>query len=744
MRRAFLVLAALSLYFIAFALEAEEQPPAIWQAEAQQQPSSPVGPLSPRTGLLLKDDVVVLVIQSSSGDRAYDYVSQLALWHRLQVSEGYARAAEWVSQKAQDFGLEQVGIERFPTDGKIEYFGNVMPPQWKVNKGELWLVSPVPMKLTSYAELPMSLASFSASADVEAELVDIGAGTADTDYTVGAKGKIVLTSGDPGVVFGRAVTKEGALGIISSWSVPDFDQLNRRPGDFPDQVGWQRIPGRQAAGSGHFGFAISPRRAQELRALIQQGKALRVHAIVDAELVPGNLQVVSGLIPGSTYPNEEIVITAHLDHYKPGANDNASGSAAILEMARTMHELIENKELPPPLRTIRFMWVPEYQGTYAWLSAHLNDPVKRLANLNFDMVGENVVKTNSLLSLNYTSDSNPSFLNALLESIVDFANSFNSERYPPQMDLYIGSMMGSRNRLSCRMVPYTTGTDHELFNNLKIGAATLGAWPDNYYHSSEDSPDKVDPTQLHRAVVIGLAGITTLAYADSEQAQDLARLSLIYGRRRIAGSEFSAVKSLLAASKDGFEEAERSARNLISHVYRRERAAIGSAIVFARTAKAQSDVKRTMSLLISDESAPRKKVDEVAALRAAELGVARAKRSMTEAERRAARLIPTPDRGKELLNLSYVARILDKDPDAQIPKITAALEEATRHLRAQGESELRLFGVRDAPASYADGKRSILEIRDAVAAEYTPISIEVLELYFRAFENARVMKILEK
>ena len=744
MRRSLLVYAALSLCFIAFALWAAELPLATWQAEAQQQPASPVGPFSSRTGLLLKDDVVVLLIQLSSGDQAHDYVSQLALWHRLQVSEGYTRAAEWVSQKAQDFGLEQVTVERFPCDGKIEYFGNVMPPQWKVKKGELWLTSPFLMKLTSYDEVPLSLATYSASADVEAELVDIGAGTADGDYAAGVKGKIVLTTAPPHEIYERAVAKGGAAGIVSSWSAPDFDHLNRRPGDFPDQVGWQRIPGRQAAGSGHFGFAISARRAQELRALMQQGKALRVHAIVDAELVPGNLQVVSGLIPGSTYPNEEIVITAHLDHYKPGANDNASGSAAILEMAKTMRELIENKELPPPLRTIRFMWVAEYSGTYAWLSAHLNDPVKRLANLNFDMVGENVIKTNSLLNLNYTSDSNPSFLNALLESIVDFANNFNGEKYPPQMDLYIGSITGSRNRLACRMVPYITGTDHEVFNNLKIGAATLGAWPDNFYHSSEDSPDKVDPTQLHRAVVIGLAGITTLAYADNEQAQDLARLSLIYGRRRIAGSEFSAVKSLLAASKDGFGEAERSARNLISHVYRRERATIGSAIVFARTAKARSDIEKTMSLLNSDEASSRRKVEEAAALRAAELGVVRAEPSMTEAERRAARLIPVANKGKELFNLSYVTRMLTKDPDAQIPKITAALEEATQRLRAQGESDLRLFGVRDAPASYADGKRSILEIRDAVAAEYAPISIEVLELYFRAFEKAGVMKILEK
>ena len=718
--------------------------PASWQGVAQRQPASPLGPLSPRTGLLLKDGILIRLIQTSSGDLAHDYVSQIALWDRNQVTEGYTRAAEWVSQKAKDFDLEQITIERFPSDGKIEYLGNVGPPQWKVKKAELWLTSPFQMKLASYTELPLSLARASTSADVEAELVDIGAGTADADYTVGVKGKIVLTSGHPLAVFGRAVTKEGAAGIVSSWSVPEFDQLNRRPGDFPDQVGWQRIPAEYAERPGHFAFALSARRAQELRIIMRQGKGARVHAVVDAEIVPGNLEVVTGLIPGSKYPNEEIVVTAHLDHYKPGANDNASGSAAILEMARTMRRLIETRDLPRPLRTIRFMWVPEYNGTYAWFSAHLNDPVKRLANLNFDMVGENVLKTNSVVALCYTSDSNPSFLNALMESILDFGNSFNTERYPPQADLYIGSLTGSRNRMACPMIPYSTGTDHELFNNLKIGATTLTAWPDNFYHSSEDSPDKVDPTQLHRAVVIGLTAITTLAYADNEQAQDFARLSLIYGRRRIAGSEFSAIKALLSASKDDFGEAHRLAENLMTHVYRREHAAIGSAAVFARTSEARSDVERTMSLLNSDGAASRKKVNEVALLRSGELKVARVPRSMSEAERRAARLIPARIKGKELFNLGYVTRTLAKDSTVQITKIQAALDEASQRLRAQGESELKLMGLPDSAAYYADGKRSILDIRDAVAAEYAPIAIEALELYFRAFEKAGLMNILEK
>ncbi len=65
-------------------------------------------------------------------------------------------------------------------------------------------------------------------------------------------------------------------------------------------------------------------------------------------------------------------------------------------------------------------------------------------------------------------------------------------------------------------------------------------------------------------------------------------------------------------------------------------------------------------------------------------------------------------------------------------------------MRDRGVDELTIWAFYDAPAYYADGHRSILSIRDAVAAEYAPLSIEAAELYFRTFEKAGVMTILEK
>lgn len=705
-------------------------------------PPSPLGSLSAKTGLLLKDDVTIKLIQTSSGDLAHDYVSQIALWDRSQYTPGFERAAEWVAGKAKEFGLEGVEIERYPADGKIEYFGNPTQKIWTVKKAELWITQPFKVRLTTYAEWPMSLARNSSSADVEAEVVDVGAGVSEDDYKQDVKGKIVLTTGNPFMVARQAIDKRGAAGVVTSWAVPEFDHLNRLPGDFPDQIGWAGFnpPGGEEAGP--FGFLISSRRHQELKSLLRPGKPVKMRAVVESEFSEGSICLVSALIRGAAYPDEEIVFTAHLDHYKPGANDNASGSAAILEVARTLNHLVEAGKLPRPLRTIRFLWVPEYTGSWAWFSRHLNDPVKRIANLNYDMVGENLKLTNAVLSVMYTPDFNPSYLNAVMESILDFMNRYNDERYPPQKEFQIISIAGSRDRLQGRMVPYMTGTDHEVFNNTGIPGTGPLAWPDFFYHSSEDTPEKVDPTQLHRVVFAGLAAATTLAYADDGNAPDIARLALLYGRKRIALSESEAVAALLSSSADNFPGNDFLAANLIRHVYRRERDAVRSAATFSRTAGTKTSIERLVRTLDDDENVSAKNVEEMGALRAGELGVERKELPLSEEERLASRMIPMREKGMELYSVNYALRKAGQE--APLKEVQAMIVQAIRRLQEKGTSELRLMSLPDAAARYADGKRSILDIRNAVASEYELLPVDGLIRYFRVFEKAGLMKIVEK
>src|SRR5205807_6569095 len=104
---------------------------------------------------------------------------------------------------------------------------------------------------------------------------------------------------------------------------------------------------------------------------LAKGEKITLHASVKGGQHAGNYEVVTATIPGADpkLKEEEIAFSCHLDHQRPGANDNASGCSAILEVARTLQRLIDEKKLARPARTIRFIWPPEIEGTITLLNA---------------------------------------------------------------------------------------------------------------------------------------------------------------------------------------------------------------------------------------------------------------------------------------------------------------------------------------------------------------------------------------
>ena len=49
----------------------------------------------------------------------------------------------------------------------------------------------------------------------------------------------------------------------------------------------------------------------------------------------------------------------------------------------------------------------------------------------------------------------------------------------------------------------------------------FGSWPDYFYHTNEDTPDKCDPTQLRRAIALGMIAASSIANMDAASAVDL-------------------------------------------------------------------------------------------------------------------------------------------------------------------------------------------------------------------------------
>ncbi|WP_378177434.1 DUF4910 domain-containing protein [Aquimarina sp. SS2-1] len=702
---------------------------------AQKKNKELFGPISPKTGLIITDDVTRMLIHNSSGDRAHSYVQQISTWDRQQNTKDINTATEWVSRKAKEFGLQEVTIEKFSADGKTEYFGKSSDPFWIAKKGELWAKTPYEFKITSYADLPMSLATNSYSRQTTTELIDIGAGTSDSDYQdKKLEGNIVLTSSNPYRIIRKAIWEKKAIGIISYYSIPYWDKPNRLEGDFPDQVGWSGMPMSDEKENQSFAFMISQRRAKELQEVLKTNEKMTLYVDIDTEHRNGELNILSGTIPGSKYPNEEIVITAHIDHYKPGANDNASGSSVSLEMVRTLQYLIETNQIERPLRTIRFLWLPEFSGTEAWFSRHANDSKKRILNLNMDMLGANLTKTNSSFDISLTPDWNASFINAYSMSIVDFLNTYNNSRYPKRKDFHIISVNGTRNHINVHNEPYTRGSDHQIFNDFGIPGIAFGTWPDNFYHSSEDTPDKVDPTQLHRVVFSGLASIIMTAYADTPQLQYIADLVELYGIKRLQNDEFKAKKEILLADESNIVQSVYFAEKIIQFGYERERNALKSCLILSEGKDQKKSIQQKIDMYNEKEKLSIQQLRLSAQEKVNTSTTDSFQRKISSIEEKASSLIPKRLPGKELVTYYAALSSIEDFKSIKYKEIEEGINKVLNQLREREVGELRIYDFQNTIVSYANGKRSLIDIRDAMYTEYgIEIPTQVIEDLFDVF-----------
>src|SRR5207253_6418416 len=214
-----------------------------------------------------------------------------------------------------------------------------------------------------WEEMRVALADYSQSANATTTLIDVGMGTSPKDYEgKEVMGRIVLAGGGVAAVHKLACEERGAAGILSYQQ----NQVTGWSGDYVENVRWGHLSPYNP--NNKFAFMISLRKAREYQSRLARGEQITLHATVKAEMKPGNYEVVSAVIPGGEAAGEEIVYSCHLCHQKPGANDNASGAAAILEVARALTALIRRGEINPPRRTIRFIWPPEISGTVAYFA----------------------------------------------------------------------------------------------------------------------------------------------------------------------------------------------------------------------------------------------------------------------------------------------------------------------------------------------------------------------------------------
>jgi hypothetical protein len=455
---------------------------------------------------LLPEASVAELANELSGETAKRNLEGLARLHRQRGSTGFHAAAELVAERARAYGLSGVAIMRFAADGKTFYGTQRSRPAWDANVGELTEIKGArAVKIASFAAQPVALAEDSESADVTAELVDVGEGSHDADYAgKQVKGKLVLAAAQPGAIQDLAVGKFGAAGIVSYAQ----NQSTAWSGEDDNLIRWGHLQTFSAHKT--FGFMVSLRTARELRERLLRNESIKLHALVDAGLHPGFYEVVTAVIPGAdpTLKDQEIAFSCHLDHQRPGANDNASGCVTILEVARTLQTLIAAGKLARPLRTIRFIWPPEIEGTTTLLNARPEIRERIKAVVHMDMVGGGR-DTRAVFHVTRGPWSLPSFVHDVAWAFADWANE-ETYRYAATgvADYPLAAPEGERDPLRAEYSAYTMGSDHDVYQDSSIGipAIYMNDWPDRYIHTNLDTAANIDPTKLKRAAFIGAAG----------------------------------------------------------------------------------------------------------------------------------------------------------------------------------------------------------------------------------------------
>ena len=673
---------------------------------------------------LLPEQVIDAIVQQVSGDRALEQIRNISQFRRTPASRTYHQAAEYVSATLRGFGLEDVRIESYPADGKAFYNMSQAGLGWDGEMGELWLVEPHRERITSFAEIPASLCPKSQDTNVRAELVFAGSGTRPEDYEgLDVKEKVVLGTGHPGAIHNQAVFKRGALGVISC--------LSDRPLDYPDVVKIASIrpfiseDGRTPT----FGFTVSYRRGEQLRRMLESGKKLVVEAKVKAKLYASHYENVIAVLPGTDLAAEEIVFTAHLCHNRAGSNDNASGSASLIEIVRSIKSLVDSGQIPPLRRTLRFIWVPETIRSSTFAATHPEIIDRMLCGINMDMVSQYLNRNNATYFFLRTPDSLPHYLNDVVANFADFVGDTNNEGLDFRYDLpeAIVSPTGSRDNFRYKIVPYEGGSDQVVYNDgaIHVPMVFFLAWPDAYYHSHQDNPDKCDPTTLRRGGVIAAASGIFAASASVSEAIPLTGEVMWRGLGRIAGDMKKSLNMLNMGAERDLETARKEAVNTIRHAFLREAGTIRSIRELD-----PADPELSQQLSQAERSLMSHQKDYLESIEGHYAALCKRsdrkpkKIQITSAETAAGKLVYERNPGlRGPLGMTYLINRLGKGADLSGLKLL-------RHDDGAGYEVL----------NFVDGKRSVLDVRNAVSAEYAPLPLADVEAFLNLLEKGGIIR----
>jgi hypothetical protein len=194
---------------------------------------------------------------------------------------------------------------------------------------------------------------------------------------------------------------------------------------------------------------------------------------------------VVGMVRGSNEPERYLVVTAHYDHLGVqngqifnGADDNASGTGALLALARYF------KQNPPAHSIVFAAMDAEEQGLQGARAFVANPPVPRagiVMNVNMDMVGRSSRNELYAAGTYHYRFLEPYVTRAASSAPLRLLTGHDRPGLPPGDD-------------------WTQSSDHGPFHSAGIPFLYFGVEDHPDYHRPTDTADRIDRNFYHRAV----------------------------------------------------------------------------------------------------------------------------------------------------------------------------------------------------------------------------------------------------
>ncbi len=667
--------------------------------------------------ILMKKDLVKEIIGEVSGELQLNNMMLMAPYEMNRPESEYLgnyRETDFMLNILKQYGFSDVHVEKFESG-----------PQWDAIKGRLTITNPEKEVIADHDVVAASLARRSKSGNVKTELVYVPRGGLAKSYeSIDVKGKIVISEGSIGSIFNAAVNRMGAAGAVS--------YNTRYPEKYPDMILWSSVRPSKNAESG-FGFQLTNTKGLELVARLKRGEKISVHADVETKEYPGDLEVVTGLIPGTDKSEQELLLVAHLFEgiSKQGANDNYSGVACILETGRTILELIKNDIIKQPRRSIRFLWVPEMSGSRAYIKKHPDEMERVIAGINMDMVGEHLYDTRSYFHVSRSGWAMPSFFNDVVQDFAELTRDINNDPFKPyygKFALQIVSPSGSQLPFLLNVMGLDSGSDHQIFSNgnVDVPIVYLNCWPDDFYHSSMDTPDKTDPTQLKRVAFIAASSVITVAGAGPEDVPVLAALTAGKGRERIADKYKSSINIMQMVEPADLFTAYKTAAITIEQSYKYELENLRTIHDIAEGDKtAVGSIDNETAGFDQEMKAALKSLDDRYKFLSHSKNVKYVKLKLSAEEEKMSKLIPS------------------KKAEGMVAQMAVRLRSSSAGLPRNHDVDKFSFAAFEL-ANHIDGKKTMLEIAHAVIAECGGPMPEKAAEFFYGLEKKGLIELKKK